>query len=523
MPSSPSYEEYVEEEEEEEEEEQRLGQVPQWLDFRKTGEEVPRFVVHHDADLFRLLPSSPNHEVSDAEIDAWREASLPTFNSLAIESQLANLPPSDVSENTVFFMDDIYLLRPVPTSTFYSPIHGPILHLQPDLMVNPTGPGKMLPSGWSEWRGLDTAAARLSERFGSRGRPYLVHNARAIPLPLLHEASLTFPHAFSSTATSRFRGQNDSMPETHTLWLATQFIVERHREALLWSWVVGKWGGRKGRITQEEKEKMWLELGGESGQEKKMVLWPKRDSRLSVREELKMAGLPDSEPTNYAFVSSDGYPYTYLPMTRSYPLPPRENGWANLASAPSGPKAPVACAIERAECFNNDANEPAIEMLKRIMVEKPQCGDCVISALIASSGATGLSAFLPPPPSSSTPHSSTPNYLPVTLSSLATFPYPTNPYLFSLRLIQRYSYVLGGTPSRFFGVKSADNARAHLKETDKDQDTALVCINDDLASTDPRMVASLDGVLNQWMTSRWPDRLGIERVDEGVRGEELCV
>ena len=70
----------------------------------------------------------------------------------------------------------------------------------------------------------------ISERFGTRGRPYLVHNARAIPLPLLHEASLTFPKAFSSTAMSRFRGQNDSMPETHTLWLATHFIIERHRE-----------------------------------------------------------------------------------------------------------------------------------------------------------------------------------------------------------------------------------------------------------------------------------------------------
>jgi hypothetical protein len=72
-------------------------------------------------------------------------------------------------------------------------------------------------------------------------------------------------------------------------------------QALLWSWVVGKWGGEKGIITREDKEKMWLELGGVSGEEKKKVPWPKRESRLNVREALRKTGLPDPGTTNYAF------------------------------------------------------------------------------------------------------------------------------------------------------------------------------------------------------------------------------
>jgi hypothetical protein len=204
----------------------------------------------------------------------------------------------------------------------------------------------------------------------------------------------------------------------------------------------------------------------------------------------------------------------------------------------------VACAIERVDCFNYNVDEPAVEMLKRIMVDRPRCGDCgedfvflalflhwsltfslfpsliVISALIGASGSTGLSAFLPPSSSSASPHSSTPSYLPVSLAPLLAFPYPTNPYLFSLRLIQRYSFVLGGTPIRFFGVKSATNAKAHLTKTDNDTDAVLVCINDDLASTDPTMVASLDEVLREWMLTRWPDRLEIERLNETHR---VCV
>ena len=50
-----------------------------------------------DVNLFRLLPSSPHKEVSITEIDAWRDASLPTFNRQAIfflcpDAPMLNIP-----------------------------------------------------------------------------------------------------------------------------------------------------------------------------------------------------------------------------------------------------------------------------------------------------------------------------------------------------------------------------------------------------------------------------------------------
>ena len=57
-------------------------------------------------------------------------------------------------------------------------------------------------------------------------------------------------------------------------------------------------------------------------------------------------------------------------------------------------------------------------------------------------------------------------------------------------------------------------------KTDNDPDAALVCINDDLGSTDPRIVASLDAVLREWMLNRWPDRMEIEKLN-GTH--EVCV
>ncbi|KAF8884732.1 hypothetical protein CPB84DRAFT_1734273 [Gymnopilus junonius] len=502
----------------------RLGQVPQWLDLWMADDQAPSLTLHHDVDIFRLLPSSSNDLISNADLVAWREASLPTFNSMAVESQLANLPPDDVSENTVFVMDDNYFLLPLPTSSFYSPIHGPVLQLQPDLLVNPSG-NHASPPGWSEWRGLETADSRkflsslticLSERFGSRGRPYLVHNARSLPLPLLHEASLAFPSAFSSTATSRFRGQDAARPESHTLWLATHFIVERHREALLWSWVVAKWGGKKGFVTRGEKHKMWLEIGAQSGQSSTKVPWPQRESRLTAMENLKAAKLPDSGITNYAFVSSDGYAYTYLPLKNHYPLPLNQDGWPDLAPLSEDQTPRTVCTVVNEECFGNDSNESAADLLKRIMVDKPTCGDCIISALINSSGSSGLSAFLPP---KSTSHSesasnfsNTPPHLPLTLSSLLTFPYPANSRLFALRLIQRYSYVLGATPNKFFGASGAYDVAERLRILDlHEKNLALLCINDDLATTDSRSVADLDKALQSWMNGRWPRKMAFER------------
>ena len=84
-------------------------------------------------------------------------------------------------------------------------------------------------------------------------------------------------------------------------------------------------------------------------------------------------------------VSSDGYPYTYLPLSRYYPQPPNENGWANLAESPTTDQAPVVCTISHAECFNNNTeSESAVEMFKHVMLDKPTCGDCCESGIIVS-------------------------------------------------------------------------------------------------------------------------------------------
>jgi hypothetical protein len=132
------------------------------------------------------------------------------------------------------------------------------------------------------------------ERFGTRRRPYIKHNARALSLPLLHEAALAFGVAFAATPLSRFRGEHFAPREweVNTIFLATHFVIERHREALLWSWVVGKWGSQArmpGMLDEKTKVAMWAELGGRDGKGEINLGMATRKTMQDIEPNLKRA------------------------------------------------------------------------------------------------------------------------------------------------------------------------------------------------------------------------------------------
>jgi hypothetical protein len=80
----------------------------------------------------------------------------------------------------------------------------------------------------------------------------------------MHEVSLAFGEYFAATPLSHFRGSHKvaNEYEINTIFISTHFVIERHREALLWSWIIAKWGGHAGTLDSDQKEKMWKELGG---------------------------------------------------------------------------------------------------------------------------------------------------------------------------------------------------------------------------------------------------------------------
>jgi hypothetical protein len=67
--------------------------------------------------------------------------------------------------------------------------------------------------------------------------------AKVMSLPILREIAASFPEAYARTGARLFRETWTTEPgDVHTAFMMPQFVVERWREALLWSWAVARLG-----------------------------------------------------------------------------------------------------------------------------------------------------------------------------------------------------------------------------------------------------------------------------------------
>lgn len=160
---------------------------------------------------------------------------------------------------------------------------------------------------------------------------------------------------------------------------------------------------------------------------------------------------------------------------------------------------------------------PAEDVFKRIAFERPQCGDCLIDALITASGERGLSAFLPSPDTIYQPTQFRKDQhgpiLPLTkiwkstnfsLQNVVHSETPIDLREWSLSLLGRYVYAIGATPAIFAPVSSVRQLSNKLGEVDRRPDTALVCINDDISSKNELGAIRFKKLLEVWMEKRWP-------------------
>jgi len=75
--------------------ERRIGQMPTWFDREKNCS--THLQVHHHWEIFKVR----SQDILEPEAKTWRESVLPTFNSIAIESQLITLAPQ-LTDTTLY-------------------------------------------------------------------------------------------------------------------------------------------------------------------------------------------------------------------------------------------------------------------------------------------------------------------------------------------------------------------------------------------------------------------------------------
>lgn len=137
---------------------------------------------------------------------------------------------------------------------WYTPEYGLVLRMQPALLVDWT-----LQEANSEWKSLKKTNFLLGElidivhsaliptgkghRFGDRKRPYLTHLPKAFSVPMLSEVKQVWAEDIQETREQKFPNIFGHKGSFNNQFAMSHYTVERWREGLLFSWIVGKIGG----------------------------------------------------------------------------------------------------------------------------------------------------------------------------------------------------------------------------------------------------------------------------------------
>ncbi|GAA6049513.1 hypothetical protein JCM3770_000824 [Rhodotorula araucariae] len=488
----------------------RVGQVPTWFD--RSAIARPPLAIHHHSSIFE------------------DGAALPTFNSLSIESQLPNL--RGVGEFFLYMNDDTFLFgkHSLGVADVGTPFLGPVFRIQSDLTVDGGSPRSFVGSTDGEWASLKHANWLLDRRFGTRSRGYLAHIPKSFSAPILREVGTVWHDELLETSTSRFRGRAS---EYQLPFLATHYTIEAHREALLHAFFAARSDrDLDGNLSLDERTTLLAELAfalprNGTAPTAVQVSLPRRAGAKYLLAQLDRAGLRRPGATGVAFSAHDGHGMVRVRRDDSQrmdlirPVAP--------VNATDGATARAAiCAIDFDECFGaaflaSTAALPVDDVLRRVAYEAPQCGDCVILALVGRSGSTGLSAFLPSCPTSAPPQraiappvlfSPEPRFASVSLAAVA----PSAPRTcasaraLATRRILRYAYTLGDSESQFVSMRQALPVPVMLRRPgwveEKEMPTFLT-LNDDFAT--PQVANRADEHLARWFKAQWPDPSPYER------------
>ncbi|KAL7420064.1 hypothetical protein Q5752_005029 [Cryptotrichosporon argae] len=509
-----------------------MGQVPAWLDWARSA----RLKWHFHPSIYQLprdddglLPPA----IERIDEGTWRREALPTFNSFEIETRLAFIP--GVAEHFVASNDDMFLLRDLAVADFHHPLLGAVVRLDPSssLAVRPEVTPD-LHSTPGEWGGLQHANVILSARFPRRNRMYMHHMPKAQTVSVAQEANVMYAEALTTASTRAFRESKRGEADVEMAWLVTHTRIERWREALLWTWAVARLGGQDGKWGVEARDEVRLAFGLTEGDEGDVVRFhaAERKTLDDLHDIARAAKWDEPAGTEYTFSSLDGH----------------------LPNRPDVRNMPTSCDFSLHQClatdfFASDRLLDAADVFTRLAFEMPGCGDCMITALVAASGARGLGAFLPKEGQAFVPPARKRRrdaaglgarrtefsmwerdepMLPLTSTWQAAdfsaaanvrlgqdawaghepVPGQVNLRAWAVKLLSRYAYVFGNTPARFDMVHGPYELTRDLQSIDNDAHLALACINDDVGDRADNQVAQR---LGTWMEARWGgDRDGVD-------------
>lgn len=422
--------------------------------------------------LKRSTPSWLNQEPESLEnfhvlvqedyFEEEKKGCIPAFNSLTVENQMFNIE-SDV--DPIFGLsDDMLLGKPFSASDIWSPLFGPMMGFKTNSYNTLKAPTEQDAKRFGEKPWLIYTSWLLNRRFGNRKRKGQAHFGHAITRSVSRETMKSFPGPDLQSACSRFRGDFDF--QIYLWYAAFHYTMERHREALLWSYITIRADANgDGKLSWDERQTVIDEIA--EGMEK---LGPTDSNRIRTfyhaSDILEEAGLQSPQVnTDILWTSQDG---------------------------------PVM--IQNLECFEFDLNEclapgfsyedfgqghnPVFStdaMFDRVSRQNVNCGDC-LTKLLLNRVERGLEPMLP-----------------------NNVTHPTEREIV-LKALLKYQYSVIDPDALFVMVTDAEQIETAVlnRIVKKNRPVGQLCLNDDVELEDPQQLQDLQDVMTDLYFQMFP-------------------
>lgn len=311
----------------------------------------------------------------------------------------------------------------------------------------------------------------LNRRFGNRKRKGQGHFGHSLSRSVTREAIGSFPGPELESACKRFRGEPGF--QLYSWYAAFHYTIERHREALLWSYIM-----------------LRSDVDGDEN-----LSWPERRTILAdLQAGIKNEGKLSYRKRNYYHVTSI--------LEKAGLQAPRVNTdilWTSL----DGP-----AAIHEIECTEFDVNDCLAQgfstatsdatsrnpifnsalVFDRVARQMPHCGDCLLK-LILNNAHKGLEPLLP--------HKDTQ----VKLREIV------------VKAVMRYRFTIINPDALFVMVTDAEQVDATLVNRfvrHKHELAGQLCLNDDVATENEEELQDVMQAMTELYQGLFPEKSPFE-------------
>lgn len=360
--------------------------------------------------------------------------------------------------------------KPHSASDLYSPLFGPTMGFKDNAYNTLRPPSAEDAARFGEKPFLIYTSWLLNRRFGARKRKGQVHFGHSLSRSIAKEAITSFPRSALRSAFQRFRGETGF--QLYSWYVMFHYTMERHREALLWSYVMLRSDQNDdGYLDWNERKKILRELaegmGNETPEQYRHRIW------YRMGEYLAQAGLePPKVNTDALWTSLDG-PL----MTKDLDCDAFET---EDCLAP-GFSLPSSDAQARSPVFSTAA------VFDRVSRESPRCGDCLLK-LILNRRRAGLGPLLP--------------HQTKKPAQRATV----------VKALMKYQYTIVQPDAAFYMVTDAEQAqhallRVYLKHK---KTSGQICLNDDVVTQNEEELEQLRKVMSTLFEGLLPEPSSFE-------------